>query len=431
MRSLRLAALCLATGLLATASVHADVIVLDMAGGGDAIELQPAIDLAQNGDFILVKPGFYFGPAGTGMVAGKSLTIVGDVGGLAQLNSLHVVGLAPNQSVTLRGLQLIDDMGLDGPALQVDGSAGVVFVEDCFIRGELAPTDLANSGVPGMPAVVLTDALKVSFHRTTLRGGDGADFTGLLGGVDQASLGGRGLMAIRSTVAAYDSSISAGSGGNNPVVNPPGVVTGGDDGVGGIECVLDFVGTTVMGGDGGNGCQVGQEGVCMGGAAVNLDPLSILRTMDSSLTPGLGGIIDGGGVAPPSAVVIGAGTVQNYPGTVFVQTIDSPLRPGQQGLFSLTGEPGSVFAQFISLSTDHLPLPSQGVFFLPVGPQLLGPFVVAGMPAGGAFIVPFTTPSLAGPGLTNLSVTVQSLAQDSAGRILFSSATKLLIVDGF
>ena len=37
----------------------AATIIVDPSGGGDFIEIQPAIDAAQNGDTVLVKPGEY------------------------------------------------------------------------------------------------------------------------------------------------------------------------------------------------------------------------------------------------------------------------------------------------------------------------------------------------------------------------------------
>ena len=84
---------------------HADVIVLDAAGGGDHTSVQSAVNAAADGDIILVKPGDYSGDVFGFSIGDTSLSMVAD--GTSpdfRLPQLTISGLSAGKSIMLRGL---------------------------------------------------------------------------------------------------------------------------------------------------------------------------------------------------------------------------------------------------------------------------------------------------------------------------------------
>src|SRR5262245_37375214 len=95
--------------LAAGAMSRGSVIIVDPAGGpGGAALLQSAIDAAQDGDILLLRPGEYSSaPASHPQLIGKSLALIvdGPPGGVV-LSGLRVVNANSGSFVLVRGLHV-------------------------------------------------------------------------------------------------------------------------------------------------------------------------------------------------------------------------------------------------------------------------------------------------------------------------------------
>jgi hypothetical protein len=98
---------------------------------GDAPDIQAGIDLAVDGDTVLVAPGRWDGPL---LVSGKTLTLEGRGGADATIADAAGLGSAPyvqNADVTLRGLTVTGGDANIGGGLRI--SASDVLVDACRI----------------------------------------------------------------------------------------------------------------------------------------------------------------------------------------------------------------------------------------------------------------------------------------------------------
>lgn len=81
----------------------ADVLVVDAGGGGDFLEIQPAVDDSSDGDVILVKSGVY-APFG---IVHQELTVVADTGADVVVNGqVSVAHTLVEHEVVLIGLRV-------------------------------------------------------------------------------------------------------------------------------------------------------------------------------------------------------------------------------------------------------------------------------------------------------------------------------------
>lgn len=233
---------------LAAVSPASQVWIVDAAGGGDFLDLQPAIDFAAEGDTLMVKSGAY----GDAVIFAKALRVVGaPAQAKPQIDGLSVRGLGANQFVLLSGLSLL---GAFEEGLSVKNSAGRVWVEDSVLvghdgEGALSAPDFHPTGFAGAR---VSNSSDVAFMRCELRGGNsapsyfwptlihgeganglelvdaervvvaGCKLVGTDGGdatSDQAAIGGgqggSGADLVRSDLVILDSQLIGGSGGNS------------------------------------------------------------------------------------------------------------------------------------------------------------------------------------------------------------------------
>ncbi|MFN0243581.1 MAG: hypothetical protein ACKVWV_11870 [Planctomycetota bacterium] len=266
-----------------TIAARADVLVVD-ANAGPYFDIATAVAVANAGDVVLVKSGFY----GAFTIDAKSVAVIADAGATVNVGAgVRVQNLASTQHVTIAGLRNESDFAL-APQLTISACAGSVRVTDCALGAGFGPLGGAVA-----PVVVVTSSDDVALHRCTLR----ANYDFMSGGAEA-------VRAQTSRVSLLGSSVEGGVG----VSGTPGGMTGGPntsglEGKSGIVCrnsTLFVAGATVIGGPGGSG--VG--GSCSspydyptggGGGGVGLQvadaagPASKVTVLDAALQGGDGG----------------------------------------------------------------------------------------------------------------------------------------------
>ena len=251
LQSLALAAIVLPLAPAARADVH----VVDAAGGGDFTDLQPAIDAAQDGDTLLVKPGTY----SRAEIVGKALQVMADSGGIARVvGGMAVRNLLSDQEVVLNRLWIEGDPLGVLDALQVEVALGAVRVERSELYGAASVSD-SHAG----DAVDASFAEDVALLGTLLLAGNGNDMSPF------GSDGGDGVRASGSRVALYDCAVQGGNGGDADSASDfPGRA---GHGVRAVDSVVWLSGSSVFGGDGGGdglfACFPGGDGLRLVGQA--------------------------------------------------------------------------------------------------------------------------------------------------------------------
>ena len=388
---LRIALACFA--LTAALSAQGQTWVVDAAAGAGSnfSTLQAAVDAAQDGDRILVRPGSY----GSTSIQGKDLVVVAErASGLeVRLGALQVSSIALGQQLVLTGFAI--EGAQAGPtsgqllaqdvALAVSDCGGEVYVEHCALRGApgALPSQGAGLGLDGQPAARLTGAFSVQFERCELSGGDGALSTDACSGA-----GAPALDALDSRVALHTTTLSGGAGalhGSCPGASCAGTAAGAGVRLAGATTQAYLSSAHMQGGDAPHcgGASLSAPGLVVGGAHIDW--------IQSSAVGGAGAP-DVDGLVVPKA--------NSHRGL----RLYSPLGAGHVGGFGFEGEPGDVALLFYALD-------SVGPFSLPgiLGAQLLSqPILFGAFPVGasGESVVPFAAPPL-GPGLPSFSVVLQ------------------------
>ena len=186
------ALLLIACSSLATASN--EVWVVDRAGGGDFTRLQSAVDAADSGDTILIKPGWYLGAT----VQGKGLQILGlELNSVFLMTQLFISGQAPDQDVYLANLEGAFSLGTPGVSLphqanvlidtcltwrpsphgiQLAGSFHSLTVVNCELYGVSEPACCAGCGWPGSAIMRTAESTSRLFmFQSATWGGSGSD----------------------------------------------------------------------------------------------------------------------------------------------------------------------------------------------------------------------------------------------------------------
>jgi hypothetical protein len=242
-----------------------NVIVVDTAGFGDHVQIQPAVDAATDGDTILVRAGLYAGF----VVTDKGLSIVAAPNSLVQIGgTVRVVSLASSRDLVLAGLTV---QGSEH-GLVLAGNTGSVRVQACELHGA--------DGVDSMSGAWVSACADVVFSDCWLRGGR-------MGEGDC----GHGLRALSSFVAFYDTRAEGGRGFD--VDCNLYWLWGGNGGAGAwaTSSRLFASNSDFLGGDGGNGsdnCMVENDGGS-GGPGLNLRQGSRADLLDTFCLGGQGG----------------------------------------------------------------------------------------------------------------------------------------------
>ncbi len=342
-----------------TAPLTADVIVVSAAGGGAVTAIQPAIDAANDGDTVLVKPGSYFGVC---TVDGKALTIVGDAGALPNVSSLWIKNVPLGSTVTLARLKV---PGASTTALRVENCQGAVRVVACEASG------LGALG-SGRHAVELTHSGDVAFARCVFKGGNG--FWDSQNCIGQFSFGGTGLLSASSRSAVYDCEIRGGRGGTGAAQSGPGAngVTVIDEDE--IGAFLFLAHSLLQGGNAGpTNCLdedpyggPGGHGLAMGETLESVD----VHLLDDSIFGGLSTAPDWSSPVAP----IAGGRPFQYVVSSLELTLPAIAREGEFLTLTFTGDPGDHVYLNDGVETTFDLVPSyRGVVVAPFPTSSAGP----------------------------------------------------------
>ena len=329
--------------------------IVDASGGGQFVDIPPAIVAAADGDLILVLPGFY-----SSFTVDKALTVIGEPGVRAQHAVIQSapgpVALADLDLWTLQVLACDEAVVLDG--LEVAGPGGFIqkFVGQFPMNVEdSADVRLIDSTVAGLDSVSPSDGdwgLRVSGSRvevvgSTLSGGNGSNSDCVN---SEAGDGGTGLyVRADSFVHTAATQASGGDGGYwEPGLCATGYVGWSGDGGWVEDGMLVTAGGSYAGGQGqkANGCSKGGDGlVGSAGATLRHSGTTFIRG------PGAGG-------CGPGRALFFPNKVHAVPDDPVLERLDEPVvAAGSTVRLRLTAQPGSFARLFLGPQAQVLPKP--------------------------------------------------------------------------
>lgn len=425
-------ATALATILTATGSAHAgNVLVVAAAGGGDFASIQPAVDAAVDGDTLLVKTGTYAGFT----VDGKGLAIVEDSGATVEVSSTITIRNVPAASTfTLVGFRVrfsAASIANGTLALWADDDAGALRFYDCALTGQdaldMPPPCDQNGGRTGGIGTYIDSCPNVVFSSCTSVGGTGGDYhcnTLAKGG----GIGGTGMYLTGSTVAAYDSSMRGGDGGDGGVFP----LFGGAGLWKAVGAGAVFVSDcTLQGGRGGDidtcdGIQAGD-----GGNGLTADPAQLL---DCSTIAGAAGTVNacgGSGAVPGEDGHATQGAVFPYSVSYLRFHAPSPVREGSSVQMLFTGTPGDRVYVLSSDETIFQNVPSwRGFQLVPSSPSVTRVRKIGVIPPSGTLLRTLHIESLP-PGVEASTRYLQAYRIDASGVTLGSFAPVVVLDSAF
>lgn len=396
----------------------ADVFVVDPAGGPGGPLLQAALDAAQPGDILLLKPGDY--ATGTpAHVSGKGLAIVGDPDeNPVILPALLADGVPAGGTLVVDGL-LIEppDQGPWDFLFRLTG-AGTLWVQDCEARGMHAWPDVEalQSGpamLAGQPGLVVAGTGSAVVSRSTFSGGRGLDATtGPLGEVFAATAGGNAVAAQVSRIALVSSQGHGGDGGSG-AWSLPFQPNGGA----GLAAFGGWA--LVLGGDwrGGDERDAVPATTRPGAGASFAFESAALR--DVLLEAG---VVHGDGV-PVADLESFASVVSNWSAPARLLDVPSPLRELAASEVRIQGLVGDVAWLFVSLAPGSLGLPAnQGWWLVDAGTLPAAAYLGFVSDPMGQLTLALTVPPLP-PGEDGVVLFVQLAVLDALGEPLLGTAS--------
>jgi hypothetical protein len=407
--------------LAAAATSRGSVIVVDPGGGsGGAALLQSAIDAAQEGDILLLRPGDYASAYGSHpQIIDKGLTLIVDgPPGSVVLSGLRIHSEVPDSHVFVRGLHIEPQPLVAFPSGAVETfSMGTVWFEDCVFTGAAAVNQVS---VPGLasPDVIPPFANSMTLVRCTITGADGADE---VPGVSPALPGAAGANLALVWVTLHECLVQGGKGGDgDPFVGGnPGLAYGGW----GLEFKIfvngSVLGCTLQGGDEGlNNPAATQPGY---GLFINISSINV---RDSEIHAGS---VKGAGTPAPDIQAMGSSVVY-YPAALRSLAVPSPLREGESSVLHVQGEVGDYVWVVLGLSAGLEPMEfKQGNFVLDdvlPSPAILGAITDASGVLDKAFQLPILP-----TGIDGVLITLQSAVMPASGGFLLGSGSALVWLD--
>jgi len=404
--------------LAAAVPASAEVLVVDAAGGPGvtASTIQAAVDVALEGDTILVRDGFYVGFT----IDGKSLSVVADGPNVVAVQStslnsappaISVLNLVDGQEVVVRGLRT--NFGVS-----VVNCDGAVWFDGLFVVGASLTSGCQFTSNPGAD---VESSTRVTFTRCTL--------VGEMGNANAFWFAGSaaGVCAVSSTLQLFDCSITGGDGisiGTMQLAQPgaPGLEVDGS--------TVTIVGCTIVGGAGGLTfgpvCDVVHP---TGGAGVAF--VGTPGTVQSAASTAVGGAADlgplcPGQTGPQGPAISGTGTIVPLVGVARHLEANSPVRGGETLTFDVEGQAGEVPLVFVSL--DHEPIPLlafSGVLLVGLPPSDV--FVLGALPASGQASLSFPVPPIGLVGA--LTYYAQGVFLDPTAGLWLGAGTTVTLLD--
>jgi hypothetical protein len=265
----------------AVSAAHAGVIVV--APTGIPSTIQGAVDVASDGDVILVESGIY----PSFVIRNKELTIVADTGADVKIDgAIRVGNLASTRTVVLSGLESLGSPAAKRWGLRVVNCSGLVFVQDCVLMG--APSS-SGAAFAERASLLVTDSAGVVLSHCVVAGSvpqqDPLD-DGYAGPAFD------GARITNSNVSLYQSKVLGGRAG-------AGEVNGmrGGDALVAIGARVFASDCAFVGGDASDGGYDGNGGDGGHGAVVQAE--SVFTTVDVTFAGGAAG--SAGACASPFA----------------------------------------------------------------------------------------------------------------------------------
>jgi len=329
--------LCFA--LASTALAHADVRVV-RGPGSQFNEIQDAVNVAVDGDLLLIRAGSY-APV---LIEGKALSLCAD----GAVN-VTITGGLTIQNTSVTQVIVVSGIRADGEhraALQLFSDLGPVRIQDCVFtgaNGSFAPV-WAPSGSPG---AWVEGSTGVSFANCTLRGGDGEWCT------DQISNIGDGADAAyaRGSRIAFTSCALQGGVGGSCWEN--GNAWGGRGGCGLLADggVYFAAGSAMLGGLGGKGSDAYgfDMGGCggAGGSGASLQHSNTVGYwLDNTMSGAAGGAAGSGSACAPQGP--SGVPIYTYSGALSIPIsglarkfhVQQPIREQSVATLEFRGQPG-------------------------------------------------------------------------------------------
>lgn len=401
-------------------------IIVAPKGGGDATTIQGGIDLAVDGDLIVVLPGDY---DESPMIDDLSVWIVAQ-----QPGSVHVTGALFVANLTRRDHCVLSGLSFTGvpnpalsrqdPALLVQNCLGLLHVHQCQFEGARAST--LNLGVGG-PGGLFIEASRIIATQTDFIAGDSAAQSSVCTG----SEGGPGARVINSRFAAWGGSIQGGAGTSCGRSLP---FTSGDGGAGLLATASSIFlsSAAAQGGDGGDDLDFVPSMGGDGGDALDGDSESFLVLQGTTLAGGEGGRSLLGTPGSAGIGISGSGILRMLGGTPQVHDLVGLLPTGIATTLQVRGDAGRTAAVFGQAGAppflfDYLGRPGRphASVLLPVS---FSPLPLGVIQANDELLSPITFPPLPA-GSTSLPLTFFILVGGSRGHSLLGSPLPLVAVD--
>lgn len=405
-----------------------NVLVVDDDGVGvDATDIQAAIDLASEGDRILVRTGEY----SSFVIDAKGLSIVAESGAVVippasdPAGLVVVRNLTAGQFVLLQGLQVATSLAETPHA----GEASALAVEDCAGTLWVQSIDLEGGGVNAN--VDVANSANVVFTRCNLTALQSP--SGLFVPPTQP---GPALRVTGSVVDLYDSliqgAVGVGVGGCHTFTCEDGIPSG--HGIEVLSGTLRAFGSVAYGGDGRDGddeCDsfgAGGNGTPGGDGLRILGASAFVESHGSVFLAGAGSLAGSGcnGGAAGVDVDDALGGLVDLPSTPRRLALQAPVVEGDTYRVHFRGEPAdSVFAIISPNPGIPLPVPPlSGVLQLGLPLNLL--FLGALSSTGGLTVETVASQQASGIGLAF----VQMLHVSTLAEAFLGGPTASVVLDG-
>ena len=375
-------------------------------GTGEFDSLQEAVDAAAPGDILLVTGGF-----AENVTIERGLTVVVQ-GGASILKpfegpgtlqpALRITGLPANELVVLSGFTVFVGGAGAGSAIEIDDTAGAVWLQDCFVDSYGAPSLVADAAATiALSNTLLQTNLIPPLPDGTPQPGAGADIGGgtRLYGYDAELKGSHGTL----TGPDLPEPIAPPDGG-------PGLVVS--------DSLARFTGGSIFGGTGNtlflDGCLLGGNG---GTGLVTLDPAGggapDVVLVGTPVAGGFGSFASA--CAPPTvagpAFDVVPGSVATGAGPARLLTLPGQVASGGPLPIGFQGAAGDV--AFLLASTAAAPGFAAGALDLHLRLDTLLVIIPFALP-GGSLTVNATAPALP-PVLDGLTLPLQAVFVDAQG----------------
>lgn len=396
-----------ATGALAltvlVVPARSELFIVDSSAAAHTYAtIQAAVDVASDGDVVLVRSGAYDGF----VVVDKDLSIVADVTGGAKIHGeIAVMGLAASKTIVLGGLS-VTPTGPSG-ALRANDNEGLLWIDDClFLPNPSRPC------VAPEPCVSIQLCQRVAFIRSALFGATANPGEGS---------GGDALLVLDSTVAVHMTRVAGGLASFDSC----GAVLDGGDGGNGMRVSGDaqvyFSGGTIHGADGASGVHGGAGGD--GGSGLTGSESSELATFGTEFFAGGAGMGCGGVQCPDGTAGVELdGEPVDHLGVAPYVAGAAPVQQGTQSTMVLYGDGGDrVLLRIADDASFEFDANVRGVQLVRGG-RILS---VGQLPPSGAAGVQLFVPYIAPPGGAQRYF-VQAIHRSTSGVLTFGGVRAMV-----